>query len=146
MKSDDVKVLIVEAEAASIASGETVEQARQRAFDPALTANAVAQARREMEDAVFWRERLRTAVTRLQDWLKEVRAQEEDHRRWIAYEKAKAERDKLGRRIEGNLPIVRSATPRPIAWDRRERPADRVHQRTSADRRRSSSRRGVDRT
>jgi hypothetical protein len=43
----------------------------------------------------FRRERLQTAVSRLKDRLKEVRAQEENQRRWIAYEKVKAERDKL---------------------------------------------------
>ena len=65
--SESVKVLIVEAEAASLASGEAAEQARQQALDPALTANDVAAARRQMEDAAFRRERLQTAVTRLQD-------------------------------------------------------------------------------
>jgi hypothetical protein len=43
----------------------------------------------------FRRERLQTAVSRLKERLKEVRAQEENQRRWIAYEKVKAERDKL---------------------------------------------------
>ena len=104
VKSDDVKALIAEVEAASLTSGEAAEQARSRALDPALTANDVAEARRQMDDAAFRRERLQTAVTRLQDRLKEVRAQEEDQRRWIAYEKAKAERDKLAEELKAIYP------------------------------------------
>jgi len=104
VKSDDVKALIVEAGTASLASGEAAQRARERALDPALTANAVAAARQEMEDAVFRRERLQTAVSRLQERLKEVRAQEEDRRRWIAYEKAKTERDKLAAELKEIYP------------------------------------------
>ena len=104
VKSDDVNVLIVEAETASLASGEAAEQARGRALDPALTANDVAEARRQMEDAAFRRERLQTAVTRLQNRLKEVRGQEENQRRWLAYEKAKAERDKLAAELKATYP------------------------------------------
>ena len=106
VKSDDVKALIVEAETASLASGEAAEQARGRALDPALTANDVAEARRQMEDAAFRRERLQTAVSRLQERLKEVRAQEEDQRRRIAYKKAKAERDKLAAELKAIYPPI----------------------------------------
>ena len=55
----------------------------------------VGEARRQMEDAAFRRDRLQAAVTRLQERLNELRAQEEDARRWAAYRKAEAERDKL---------------------------------------------------
>jgi chromosome segregation ATPase len=63
---------IAEAERALV---EARVQARGRALDPALTANDDATARRRMEDAAFRRDRLQTAVTRLQDRLKEVRVQ-----------------------------------------------------------------------
>jgi hypothetical protein len=53
-----------------------------------------------MEDAAFRRERLQTAVTRLRDRLHEVKRQEENERRWTAYEKAKAERDKLAEELK----------------------------------------------
>ncbi len=106
VKSDDVKALIVEAETASLASGEAAEQARGRALDPALTANDVAEARRQMEDAAFRRERLQTAVSRLQERLKEVRAQEEDQRRRIAFKKAKAERDRLAAELKAIYPPI----------------------------------------
>ena len=121
VKSDDVNVLIVEAEAASLASGEAAEQARRRALDPALRANDIADARRQMDDAAFRRERLQTAVTRLQARLKEVRAQEENQRRWIAYEKAKGERDKLAGELKAIYPPfeaqLRDLLPRIAAND-----------------------------
>jgi hypothetical protein len=106
VKSDEVKALIIETEAAAGAAGEAAERARERALDPALTAKAVAEARRQMEDAVFRRERLQTAVSRLKDRLKEVRAQEENQRRWIAYEKVKAERDELAAQLKANYPSI----------------------------------------
>jgi hypothetical protein len=48
-----------------------------------------------MGDAAFARDRLSAAVPRLQERLKELRDSEEDARRWVAYERAKAERDRL---------------------------------------------------
>ena len=44
--SENLKVVIAEAQAASLASGEAADHARERALDPALTAKAVAEARR----------------------------------------------------------------------------------------------------
>ena len=98
-KSDKVADLIKETEAAAIATGEAAEQARTRALDPTLCANDVAAARHQMEDARFRRERLETAVVRLRDRLQELRDQEEDHRRCIAYEKVKADRDTLAEEL-----------------------------------------------
>jgi hypothetical protein len=63
--------LIEEVEGAALASGKSAEHARERALDPALTANAVAEARREMGDSRFQCQRLHTAVSRLRDRLKE---------------------------------------------------------------------------
>jgi hypothetical protein len=48
-----------------------------------------------MEDAVFRRDRLETAVQRLGDRFDELRVEEEDQRRWVAYDKVKAQRDRL---------------------------------------------------
>lgn len=121
VNSEELKALIAEAEAAALASGEAAEQARERALDPALTANAVAEARRRMEDSAFRRDRLQTAVTRLQDRLWEVKAQEENQRRWIAYEKARAERDKLAAELQAIYPLfeaqLRDLLPRIAAND-----------------------------
>ena len=94
-KSTDVVILIKEAEAAAVASGDAAERSRKRALDPTLAPADVAAARREMEDAAFRHDRLETAVQRLGDRLNELRAQEEDQRRRSAYDKVKAERDGL---------------------------------------------------
>jgi hypothetical protein len=94
-RSDAIPELIAEAEAAAVAAGEEAEHARTRALDPILSADAVAVARRQMEDARFRRERLETAVARLRERRQELRGQEEDDRRWMAYRKAEAERDAL---------------------------------------------------
>ena len=108
IKSDDLKALLAETEAAAVAAGEAAERARERALDPALSARDVIAARAEMDDAVFRRERLQTAVSRLKDRLKEVRAQEEDQRRWIAYEKLKTERDRLAAELKASYPGIES--------------------------------------
>jgi DNA repair exonuclease SbcCD ATPase subunit len=108
VQSGVIAALITEAEAASLASGELAERAKQRALDPALTASAIVEARREMDDAAFKRERLQTAVTRLQTRLKEVKAQEENQRRWAVYEKLKAERDRLAAELKATYPDIES--------------------------------------
>src|SRR5262249_14247726 len=92
-KSADVAALIKQTEAASPSSNDAAERARKRALDPILSANDLAEARRQMEDAAFQRDRLQTAVTRLRERLGEVKAQEEDQRRQLAYDKARAMRD-----------------------------------------------------
>ena len=103
-KSDDVVELIGEAEAAAVSAGEAAQSARAQALDPALSAERVAAARREMEDAAFRRDRMQTAVTKLGERLSELRAQEEDQRRWLAYEKARAERDQLAAELREVYP------------------------------------------
>jgi hypothetical protein len=42
----------------------------------------------------------------VKDRLKEVRAQEENQRRWVAYEKVKAERDQLAAELQANYPSI----------------------------------------
>jgi hypothetical protein len=92
--SNDVQTLITEVEAASLSSNEAAERARERALDPVFPAKEVAEACRQMEDAAFARDRLSAAVPRLQG------------RRWIAYEKVKAERDKLAAELADVYPAV----------------------------------------
>jgi hypothetical protein len=106
VQSGVVATLIAEAEAASLASGESAERAKQRALDPALTASTIVEARREMDDAAFKRERLQTAVTRLQARLKEVKAEEEDRRRWLVYKRLKDERDRLVVELKAIYPDI----------------------------------------
>jgi hypothetical protein len=81
VQSGIVATLIAEAESAACVSGEAAERARERALDPALMANAVAEARREMDDAQFRCDRLKVALQKLQARLKEVKAEEENRRR-----------------------------------------------------------------
>lgn len=107
-KSTDVMNLIKEAEAAATASGDAAEQSRKRALDPALAPADVAVARREMDDAAFRRDRLETAVQRLGDRLNALRAEEEDQRRRVAYDKAKAERDALAEELARVYPPMAS--------------------------------------
>jgi hypothetical protein len=113
--SSDVARLITEVEALAGSSGEAEERAHERALDPALSAADVAAARRDMEDAAFRRERLQTAVTRLRERLVEVRAEEEDNRRRLAYEKAKAERDKLAAELKSMYPPIAAQLPELLA-------------------------------
>ena len=99
-------ILIGEAEAASTSAEEAAQCARAQALDPALSAEKVTVARREMDDAMFRRDRMQMAVTKLGERLRELKTQEEDQRRWTAYEKAKAERDKLATELKDVYPTI----------------------------------------
>jgi hypothetical protein len=105
-RSDEVAALIDEAEAAAASAREEAEQARARALDPALSAREVAEARRQMGDATFARDRLSAAVPRQQKRRKELLAAEEDARRWVAYEQAKAEPDRLAEELARVYPPI----------------------------------------
>jgi hypothetical protein len=73
---------------------------------PALSSNVVIEARRQMEDAAFQRDRLQVAVTKLRERLVEVKADEEDAQRLRIYEDAKAERDRLAEELREFYPGV----------------------------------------
>ena len=105
-KSSDVSKLIEEAKAAAVASGDAAERSRKRALDPTMPPAEVAAARREMEDAAFRRDRLEVAVQKLGDRLNELRAEEEDQRRRLAYDKVKAERDGLADELARVYPPI----------------------------------------
>jgi hypothetical protein len=71
-----------------------------------------------MEDTAFAHDRLQAALPRLQERLKDLQDAEQDARRWIAYRKAEAERDKLAmnspastRQSPRSSPILCSASP-----------------------------------
>jgi hypothetical protein len=104
--SSDTSALIVEVQSAALASGEAAEQARQRALDPALSKNAIGEARQVMEATTFRRDRLQTAVTKLQARLKEVTAQEENDHRKARYAEVKAERDRLAAELADTYPAI----------------------------------------
>jgi hypothetical protein len=115
VKSSDVSALIVEAEAAAAAAEAAAEQARKRALDPALAATIVAEARRQMEDAAFRRERLQNAMARLKERLREIEGLEENQRRRVIYDKAKAERDFLAAELKVSYPNIESQLGQLIA-------------------------------
>ena len=120
--SGEIATLIKQAKVAALASDDTAERARLRALDPALSGNEIADARKEMEDAAFRRERLQTAVTRLRERLEQVKAQEEDQRRQLVYDRVKAERDKLAAELAEIYPAfankLADLLPRIAANDR----------------------------
>src|SRR5262249_20318677 len=80
--------------------------ARARALDPTLAGNGMAEARREMHDAAFERDRLATAVEKLRERLAVVKADEENERRQLAYDRIKAERDRLAAELREFYPAV----------------------------------------
>jgi hypothetical protein len=58
---------------------------------------------------------MQTAVTRLKERLREVKALEEDERRQIVYDKAKAERDLLAAELKASYPSFESQLGQLIA-------------------------------
>jgi hypothetical protein len=96
--------LIRHTNVAAKSAAELAEQARTRALDPALPGNVVTEARRVMDDAAFRRDRLLAAVTKLGERLEQLKDQEENERRQIAYDKAAAERDQLAAELADLYP------------------------------------------
>ena len=105
--SSKVPKLIEEVRYASAAASSSAERAHKRALDPALETHDVFAARREMEEIAFRRDRLEMAVERLKARLDELKQQEENERRQIAYEKVKAERDALADELAKIYPRLR---------------------------------------
>src|SRR4051812_20774789 len=104
--SDQIASLIIEVGEAAAAASDEADRARTPAPTPAVSSAKVATARRAMGDAAFRQERMHTALMRLQDRLGELQAQEEDHRRWPAYERSRAERDKLAAELKASYPAI----------------------------------------
>jgi DNA-binding transcriptional MerR regulator len=94
-KSTDVITLIQDAEDAAASASDLAEQARNHAFDPTLSGVDLENARKYMDDAGFQRDRLQAASKQLRERLAELKDQEENERRQMAYDKAKAIRDEL---------------------------------------------------
>ena len=102
--SRDVAALIKETERTVVCCVEAAERARRHALDPTLSAEEVADARRQMEDAAFRRERLQMAAARLRERLAEVKALEEDQRRQAVYDRVETERDRLAAELADLYP------------------------------------------
>jgi len=132
--STDVEELIANSEAAAASSEEAVEVARAQALDPTLPTEKVQTARQQMDDAAFRRDRLRMAVTKLRDRLQQLKAQEDNERRWQAYEKAKAERDKLVSELKDVYPAYATRLADLVARIKaNDREVDRINLRAQPD-------------
>jgi hypothetical protein len=102
--SNDVAALINETEYGVASASEQAEHARNRALDPTLSGSELKDARECMGDAAFKRDRLQAALGKLRERLEELRYQEENARRQVGYDKAKAVRDELARELADLYP------------------------------------------
>jgi hypothetical protein len=101
--SSAVATLIAETEEAITVAEADAEQARAKALDPISSPDPV-KARATMEDAAFYRDRLRTVLPNLRKLLKQVE-HEEYAARWDAeYEKVKVVRDQLAAELREVYP------------------------------------------
>ncbi len=94
-KSDVVAALIKEAEVALADSAKAANDARVRALDPTLTNDQIREARKNMDDAAFARDRLQAALPRLNERLKELKDSELNANRLASYKKLEIERDEI---------------------------------------------------
>jgi hypothetical protein len=102
--SADVVNLITDVELALIEAGEASNLARAQALSPLLSMDEVAVARQLMTDAQFRQSRLEIAIVKLRERLAWLGAQEADARNQVAYDAAKAERDKLAEELADIYP------------------------------------------
>ena len=100
-KSDDVKLLLPDVEAAANAADAEAGEARARALDPLLSRADVKVARRQMEDAAFTRDRLREAGTKLVERVEALKSLEAERRSSAEHDRLIAERDRLAKEMEG---------------------------------------------
>jgi hypothetical protein len=103
---DDIVALIREVEAVAHSLGVAAEEANIIACSTVRSTAEKREARRLVEDAASQRERLQSEIADLRERLDEVRKQEEDKRRWPAYEQAKATRDKLAAELRDIYPGI----------------------------------------
>jgi hypothetical protein len=94
-KSNDVATLIRDTEHGIASASDRAEQARNHALDPTLSGSELKDARECMDDAAFKRDRLQAALGKLRERLAQLKYQEENARRQVVYDKAKAVRDGL---------------------------------------------------
>ena len=80
------------------------EQARNHALDPTLSGSELKDARKCMDDAAFKRDRLQAAMGKLRERLAQLKDQEENARRQVAYDKAEAVRDELAKELADLYP------------------------------------------
>ena len=109
-KSADVGRLLAGVKPVASAAEVAAEAARQRALDPQMSGDDVKLARREMDDAMFHRDRLREAASKLAERVEALKALEADRRLRAEHERVSAERDRLAEGMQRMVePIVRIA-------------------------------------
>ena len=128
--STAITELIRETQAASASSGEAAEQSRARALDPAISMAEVTKARRLMEDAAFRRDRLQEALRKLGERLREVKEQEEQHRRQVHYDDILSRRDALADELRREYPAIAARLADLVARvEQNDREVERVNNR-----------------
>jgi hypothetical protein len=98
--SSDAARLLAEVKEATSAAELAAETARKHALDPLLSRDDVKVARREMEDAVFARDRLHEAGTKLAERVEALKALEADRRMRAEHERVLTERNRLAEEME----------------------------------------------
>ena len=99
--SDVVEALIGEVETAAAAADKAAEQTRQRALDPTVIDAAT---RREAEDASFTRDRLRAALSPLEERLQQVQAAEHGARWETDFEQVEGRLNELAQEYAATYP------------------------------------------
>jgi hypothetical protein len=107
-RPDDVQSVLAAAEAAAKEAEAAAEEARARALDP--LAEDVIVARREMDDTLFRRDRLREAASKLAQRVEALKALERARAQRAQHEQVLAERNRLAKEKERMAePIMRIA-------------------------------------
>ena len=96
--------LIKDTEQGAASASDRAEHARNRALDPTLSGSELTDARKCMDDAAFNRDRLQAALGKLRERLAQLKDQEENARRQVAYDKAEAVRDELAEELADLYP------------------------------------------
>ena len=104
-KSNDVTTLIKDAEHGAASASDGAERARNHALDPTLSSSELKDARECMEEAAFKRDRVQAALGKLRERLAQLKDQEENARRQVAYDKAEAVRDELAKELADLYPV-----------------------------------------
>jgi hypothetical protein len=109
-KSGDVAQLLAEVEAAAAAAGVAADATRKQALDPLLSGEELKLARREMDDTLFRRDRLREAASKLAERVEALMAMEKARAERAEHDRVLAERNRLAEKMEHMAePIVRIA-------------------------------------
>ena len=120
--SKDVTTLIRDTEHGVASASDRAEQARNHALDPTLSGSELKDARKCMDDAAFKRDRLQAALGKLRERLAQLKDEEENARRRVAYDKAEAVRDELANELADLYPAfaqrLAELLPRIAANDR----------------------------